>query len=125
MEGLLETLKRVHLAELERFIYVPDAEQFDMIEHWPGEDTIPDPPAVFKDDCDGFALACRKHLKKLEIPSDLVFCKTETGEGHLVCSVEGWILDNRQRTVLRRDDIPYKWYLIGKPDGQWFLVKTW
>ena len=53
----------------------------------------------------------------------LVFCRTETKEGHLVCSVRGYILDNRYKWVMDRSDMDYEWILIGKPDGKWYTIK--
>ncbi|MOA15538.1 hypothetical protein D3C78_1356990 [compost metagenome] len=48
-----------------------------------------------------------------------MLCRAETGEGHLVCSVDGQILDNRHTWVMRRDDLPYTWISLGAPDGTW------
>ena len=80
----------------------------------------------FKDDCDGKALACRYQCRKVGIPNRLVFCRTETGEYHLVLAVEGYILDNRSRWVKPRDDVPYTWIKIsGLEKGDpWHLIKA-
>ena len=93
--------------------YVSDKKQYGISEHW-AEGLV--------GDCEDFSLWCRERLKEQGIESDLVYCKTETGEGHLVCSVEGWILDNRHPWLMRRDDLDYKWLRIGKPDGTWYEI---
>ena len=109
----INLLKKIHNEELTRFIYTPDKEQFDMIDVWPAERDIPDPPEIFRDDCDGFALACRKNCRNKGInDSRLVLCMTELGEGHLVLEVNGFIFDNRCRTVLPRHKFKYTWLTI-------------
>ena len=72
-------------------------------------------------DCEDFALVCKQRLKDVDIESDLVLCKTETGGHHLVCSVDGWILDNRYPDVINKDHLNYTWLKIGR-DGVWFAV---
>ena len=94
--------------------YISDQEKHGVPEDWRAE---------LVGDCDSFSLWCRERLKEQGIESDLVYCKTETGEGHLVCSVEGWILDNRHPWLMRRDDLDYKWLRIGKPDGTWYEIE--
>lgn len=93
--------------------YVADAAQYQRPEHW----TI-----ALAGDCEDFALWCRQELAMQGIASDLILCLVETGEGHLVCSVEGYILDNRYKWVMRRDDLPYTWISLGKPDGSWRAI---
>lgn len=94
--------------------YVSDQDQYGVPEHW---------AISLKGDCEDYALWCREQLKKHRIASDLVVCYTETGEAHLVCSVDGWILDNRHTAVKRRDDLNYRWVGIGTPDGTWYLIE--
>ncbi|MOA20731.1 hypothetical protein D3C78_1411920 [compost metagenome] len=93
--------------------YVTDLKLHGVLEHWAPE---------LVGDCDSFSLWCRQELAALGIESDLIFCRDETGEGHLVCSVDGWILDNRHKWVQRRDDLPYIWIGLGKPDGTWLEI---
>ena len=93
--------------------YVTDLEQYSRPEHW---------EASLVGDCEDFALVCRQLLAAAGIASDLVHCITETGEGHLVCSVDGYILDNRSQWVKRRDDLDYRWIRLGKPDGTWLAI---
>jgi len=80
-----------------RFTYVPDQFQFGEIEYWMEPELL---DGDFSGDCDDFALACRKLVRKAGLPSRLVFCQIETGEYHLVLESEGWILDNRQKFVV-------------------------
>lgn len=93
--------------------YVTDTMQYRRPEHW---------QLGLVGDCEDFALWCRQELAALGIQSDLVFCITETGGGHLVCSVDGWVLDNRHRWLQSRNDLPYRWISLGKPDGTWLKV---
>ena len=93
--------------------YVSDQEQYSLREHW---------TESLEGDCEDFALSVRKMLKKHNIESDLVFCLTETGTGHLVVSVDGWILDNRNVFVRRQQYLPYTWIKLGKPDGRWYEI---
>ena len=111
---LEDTLQAVLDEALDNHTYVPDLEQYQKVEHW----TI-----GLVGDCEDFALHCRQQLKRKGIQSDLVYCKTETNEGHLVVHVEGWILDNRHNWVMRQDDLPYTWLRLGKPDGTWYEIE--
>lgn len=103
---LQEVLDRAHRGHR----YVSDTISRGVLEHW---------DISLVGDCEDFALWCRQELKKKGIDSDLVLCKTERGEWHLVCSVNGWILDNRYSFVMSRDILNYEWISIGFPDGQW------
>ena len=93
--------------------YVTDQAQYQRPEHW---DT------GLLGDCEDFALWCRQQLAAQGIAADLVLCRTETGAGHLVCSVAGYILDNRRTWVTSRDDLPYVWLTLGTPDGTWHQI---
>lgn len=121
---LLSNLRKVHRETLKRFTYVPDRVQYKVSEHWPQPKQLPD-FGPFRGDCDDFALMCRKQLHKLGIKNRLVCCIVETGGGHLVCEVEGYILDNRCSDVARRDDLPYTWYSISgyNTGDQWHTIK--
>ena len=99
---LTETLKRVQKG----FEYKTDMMQYGVIEKW----TIPTDVDNLTSDCEEHAIACRMILKDLGIDSRLVYCKDETGAGHLVLEVEGWILDNRQTRVVPRDKLERKGY---------------
>lgn len=123
--SLYSILSEIHAETLDRFTYVGDKENYGMREHWPSPRQLPNPPAQFRGDCDDFALMCRKMLRYEDIPNRLVYCIVETGGGHLVCEVEGWILDNRYGQVMRRDDMPYSWVsLSGYEEGDsWRIIK--
>lgn len=109
LDQLQSVLDRAHRQHEYRY----DIEQFGLPEYW---------QEGLEGDCEDFALWCRSELAAKGIESDLVLCVTETGGGHLVCSVGGWILDNRYKWVQRRDDLPYTWISIGRPDGKWFAI---
>tara|TARA_B110000211_G_C14056131_1_gene543453 strand:+ start:1222 stop:1614 length:393 start_codon:yes stop_codon:yes gene_type:complete len=110
-EDLEEILTTVHWEARQGHTYIPDKEQYGVREYWK-VDLI--------GDCEDFALWCKQKLEKdYGIDTDLIFCKTETGGGHLVASVEGWILDNRYDWVLSKDDIPYEWLKLGRK-GIWY-----
>jgi len=108
-EVLQSVLDRAHRGHE----YRTDKELYDKREHW---------TVNLEGDCEDFALWCRRELVKQGIESDLVFCKTESGAYHLVCSVDGWILDNRHDWIMSRDDLPYEWMKIGLPDGTWHEI---
>jgi predicted transglutaminase-like cysteine proteinase len=78
-------------------------------------------------DCDAFAKLCWLALRRLEIPSRLLACQTETGGWHLVCEAGGWVLDNRQPVIASRQDLErlgYRWHSMSAflPGGQWTAV---
>lgn len=93
--------------------YIEDQDQYGVEEYW----TID-----LRGDCEDFALWCRQELKKIGIESNLILCKTENGEGHLVCDVEGWILDNRHYHVMPKNRLEYTWLKLGRPDGRWYEI---
>lgn len=107
------------------FIYLPDKEQFpDKFDDWQSYAKQIEAGSVFKDDCDGFALTCAELLVKRLFPAELIriaMCKTETGEGHLVCIADGFLLDNRQRDIWTWGQVPYEWIssMIMSDPGVW------
>jgi predicted transglutaminase-like cysteine proteinase len=121
---LFEKLTKIHKDVKKRFVYKPDDQLQD---YWPSDDEIPD-NSQFLEDCDGFALACRKECKKQHIKSRLVLCVVETGEIHLVLEVQGWILDNRQNRVMSKDELDerYKWLTISgyTKNESWKIIKN-
>lgn len=110
---LTATLQQVLDAAHRGHRYISDRELHGVLEHW---------DVALVGDCDSFALWCRHELAQRGIAADLVLCRTESGTGHLVCSVDGWILDNRHPWVQRRDDLPYQWLSLGRPDGAWRAI---
>lgn len=109
LNALQAVLDRAHNGHT----YLPDSAQYQRPEHW---------TAALTGDCEDFALWCRAELQAAGIAADLVLCLTERSEGHLVCSVQGYVLDNRHRFVMRRDDLPYQWLSLGQPDGTWRAI---
>ena len=85
----------------------------DYFDHWqPHADKV-EQGKTFRDDCDGFSLTCAELLSRNPIIQKkdikIIFCQTETKEGHLVAALQHWILDNRQRAVWAWEELPYKW----------------
>ena len=113
------------------FIYTPDREQFNLRDYWASHAEEVEQGVVWKDDCDGFAITCAELLAKAGYDKvSLIYCKTETGDGHLVCGVadngDTYILDNRQRKVWSWSLIKYQWVsqmLISDP-GTWREILT-
>lgn len=78
-------------------------------------------------DCDSYALWIRDELLKYGIEADLIYAKVDGVEpngDHLVASVNGWILDNRYRWVMSRDELPYTWVSIGRWNGKYYIWKN-
>lgn len=86
---------------------------------------------MLRDDCDGFSLACRCLLRSANIPSRLVYCEVRhrgRDFGHLVVEVEGWILDNRESTVVPNTVLhDYTWLRISgySPKQSWYEITNW
>jgi predicted transglutaminase-like cysteine proteinase len=118
-------IENVHWDVLTHFIYVPDKKQFPtFFEHWRSCADEVEADQIFRDDCDGFAMTSAEILVRSGADKNkivLVTCLTETGGGHAVCVADGWLLDNRQRTAWRWDDVPYIWQKSMKMDepGVW------
>jgi len=113
MSNLFNKLKKIHKRVFKGFEYITDKEQYSNIEKW----VIPENPDKVKGDCEDFGLAIRTLLIEESIPCRLVFCYDETGAGHLVVSVDGWILDNRQTKVVTRDRLEKRGYIFIKQSG--------
>ena len=92
------------------FTYVSDKENYDQPEHWKQHAAAVNAGEDFTGDCDDFANTCAELLSQAGI-SDvrIIFCKVETGGGHLVCGVDTeddtLILDNRQRFVVSAGEL--------------------
>lgn len=119
-EDLAETCANVQAWVHAHFIYVSDNVRWktDLAyngDHWEtNAELIADLDKMghVEGDCDAFAKLCWMALQRLGVPSRLVFCSVETGEGHLVCEAGGWIMDNRQPLINTRDDLQrmgYRW----------------
>jgi len=97
-----------------RHVYTKDKAQYNKLDHWRPK---------LKGDCEDFALWCDSELIKRGIDDgEYVLCYTETNECHLVLSVKGYILDNRQRFVMNNADLNYKWVSILRND-EWLEIK--
>lgn len=124
MSDLKERLDSIHKKIFSKFTYKTDEAKYGELEHWamPDESTI---GVKVVGDCEDFALACRALCRKENIPSRLVYCKVETGEGHCVLEVEGWILDNRYRKVRPRQELDYTWIRISgyEPGDDWHVIE--
>lgn len=133
-ETISETAENVHWWALQHFRYVEDAVRwkndpdlkFD--ERWEKDsELLEDLEArgFVEGDCDAFAKMCWMAMRRLSAPARLVFCQLFGGGYHLVCEAEGWIMDNRQRGIMSRDELAqnhgYTW--ISKsgylPGEQW------
>lgn len=94
------------------FIWTSDMEVFKVSDFWRSFANEVERGEIFKGDCDDFSLSCaelliRKGIEKSKIR--LALCIVETGDGHLVCIVDNFVLDNRQRSVMEWDKLPYQW----------------
>jgi len=129
MDDLLEVLRSIHRTVLNNFEYKTDLEQYQTLEKWVAPPEFYNGTTSIVGDCEDFALACRMLCREQGIEnSRLVVCLTETGEGHCVLEVEGWILDNRMLRVKSRDRLSgqgYKWIAISgyNPKDKWFRIK--
>ena len=110
------------------FDFESDQQQFGKPEHWQSPNEI---KAQLKDhgyligDCDDFASLAVGLLRTNGHPARFVLCTVETGELHLVAECEGWIICNRQSSVMRQDDLDYKWLSISgfKAGDAWYEIE--
>lgn len=121
-------LKGVFAGAKSRFHYLSDEQAFGQEEHWisPAEVGLQlANQGYILGDCDDFASLCVMSARSLGLPARFVLCLTEDGGTHLVCEVDGWILDNRQQDVTMRDDLAYTWLAIsGFAGGEpWHAIK--
>ncbi len=115
-DSLKAILLRIHYKVRKHFV-----ERREEVERWQMPPQGYNGEQLILDDCDGFCLAVRKLLRKAAVPSRLVYCEIN-GMGHLVVEVEGWILDNRQSTVVpNRLLTDYRWLRISgfEPGEPW------
>ena len=125
----LSLLNKIREDAGKHFEYQSDESKFGQVEHWMVAGEIYDELSRFgmvAGDCDDFAAICVGMCRKHGLPTRYVFCKTETGEGHLVCEVEGWIFDNRYTDVVSKDDLPYRWLSISgySANDPWHLITS-
>jgi predicted transglutaminase-like cysteine proteinase len=125
----MQTVENVFGDVRRDFIYTPDSEQFKMREDWRIHVDEVEAGQVWRDDCDGFACTSAELLIKHGIARErvsLMMCRTETGGLHLVCGVQDgegiwYILDNRQRRVIAKFQVAYKWLgsMLASEPGIW------
>lgn len=79
-------------------------------------------------DCEDYALAKRAELLRLGLPLNalrLAVCRTETGEGHAVLTVDTdkgtYVLDNRHEQPMRWEKLPYRW-VMRQRDREWVRI---
>ncbi len=133
-DTLEETVYAVQAWAHQRFEYVRDDVRWAgdpnlwVGEHWESDAELladlSNERGIVRGDCDAFAKMCWMALRRLNVPARLVFCKAETGEGHLVCEASGWVLDNRYRIATPRQELEqlgYQWMAKSDfvPGGQW------
>jgi len=75
------------------FTYIKDLDQHGTQEDW----RFPKDFDNVTGDCDDFAISVRALLKQKGHECRLVYCKTETGSGHLICAIGKLALDNRMK----------------------------
>lgn len=110
----LETLRQIHRNVSKRFTYVEDGKQFGEDEYWYIPDVSPD--VKIKGDCEDFVLACRELCIEAGMDtSRIIVCQvkrgSQRGDYHAVLEVDGFILDNRQRSVrtINQLEREYEW----------------
>lgn len=112
---LYDILQDLSFEAHEKHVYVTDQEKHGSTEVWEVD---------LEGDCEDFALWIKRELKERHgIESNLVQCLTENGVGHLVVSIDGWIIDNRNKWVMDKDDVNYEWIKVGYPDGTWYKIE--
>jgi predicted transglutaminase-like cysteine proteinase len=124
-KNIYTVCSNIHARVLRGFRYVHDSKNYGVVEDW----RFPTDVDRVTDDCDGFAIACRVLVREEGLESRLVVCQAETGEGHLVCAVGNYILDNRMRGVVTREKLErhgYKFlYVSGLEPGEpWRAVEN-
>lgn len=125
MKDIKEIADQVHKEVLSAFTYKTDMEMHGVNEHWQFPTDITD----IKDDCDGFAIACRIKLREQGLDTRLVVCKCENDEMHLVCATGNYILDNRQAFVKTKRDlerIGYRFLFVSglEPGDPWHKLNN-
>jgi len=115
MEDLTKILQKVLNEAHASHTYIRDKEQYGVREHWVVD---------LEGDCEDFALWIKQKLEtEYEIETDLIFCRTEKGGGHLVASVDGWILDNRFSLITPQQFLKYEWVKLGRK-GVWYELQN-
>ena len=116
---------KVHSARLRTFVWTPDREIWGKPDYWPSRNEIPPIGELFYEDCDGFETACYYDLEDMgEYPLSVI-CNIRRGVPstcHAVCSLKGYILDNRYRRVWHWTQLDYEWIMAGRHGGKWHRI---
>ena len=117
---------QVHRRLLRQFVWTPDKEQFGQAEYWTSLKSAVDAGGTVHGDCDDFAITAAEML--VERGADrssvsIATCMTPSG-AHMVCLLDGWMRDTRQRHVLDWQDVDYTWLSVMRLDepGDWKTV---
>lgn len=139
--NIKSVLDDIHSLVFNNFEYKTDLEKDGVLEKWtpPTTETTTSfikaftegtTPVKLIGDCEDFAMLAREITRQVLPSADdrLVVCKDETGAGHCVLSVKGWIIDNRYREVKSNTELTrrgYDWLaLSGKDYGDdWVKIK--
>lgn len=100
------------------FNYKRDIDRVGVVEHW--GDAMGKLDGQWEGDCDDFAITCALLAETNGISDDkirVIFCKVETGGGHLICAVDTdddtLILDNRQKFVVSAGELGEYTFISG------------
>lgn len=122
--SLWRQLQEIHVGLKGKFTYMSDLDRYGKREYWARPNESMDSSGNVIGDCEDFALAAQQLCREAGIPNcRLVTCETENGEGHCILAVEGFVLDNREDTVVGREYLNYKWLKIQDYDGGWRAIK--
>ena len=114
-----------------RFCYASDQTTFGKPDYWATYKELTDRvdagharDKAIHGDCDDAAEIFVHMLRENGYEARFILCLTESGEGHLVSSVDGWIFDNRYSQIMKRDDMPYTWLLASGllPGEPWHII---
>ena len=113
-----ETITEVFNKVFQGFNYKRDVDNHGVVEHW--GDCLDKLDGQWEGDCDDFAITCSLLLSQSGIADKnirLIFCKVETGGGHLICAVDTdddtLILDNRQKFVVSAGELGEYTFISG------------
>ncbi len=112
----MSVINDIHWSVFTRFKWQPDSVTFGRIEHW---DMPVEKDGMFIGDCDDFSVYCWHRLTEAGLQPELAVCKVPSNGGHCVCLCDGYVLDNRFRSVYRLVDNPGNYYDWARSDGSW------
>jgi len=124
----LKTLESVHREVYNSFTYVPDSVKWKTPEYWASVQDIilMEQEDKYSGDCDDFALAVRYHLRKHNIPNQLLLCWVHAAAGyHLEVYSHGYISECNHPFVMTLDDLNQENIMLsGFEKGEpWHYVK--